>query len=88
MLAMRTGQPCVVHAVGGLRDTVEDKVNGFVFSGDTPILQADNFVAAVSRALQLKVADPSAWKALREHAAGQRFSWATAAECYEKELYV
>lgn len=24
MLAMRDGQPCVVHAVGGLRDTVED----------------------------------------------------------------
>jgi len=28
MLAMRDGQPCVVHAVGGLRDTVQDMLNG------------------------------------------------------------
>jgi starch synthase len=88
MLAMRAGQPCVVHAVGGLKDTVEDTVNGYVFSGDTPMLQADDFVATVHRALQLKTADPVAWKALREHAASRRFSWAVAAESYEQELYV
>jgi starch synthase len=88
MLAMRAGQPCVVHAVGGLKDTVEDKVNGYAFAGDTPLLQADDFVATVCRALQLKTADPAAWKALREHAATRRFSWAVAAESYERELYV
>ena len=29
MLAMRSGQPCVVHAVGGLKDTVRNGVSGF-----------------------------------------------------------
>ena len=31
MLAMRAGQPCLVHGVGGLKDTVEDGVTGFCF---------------------------------------------------------
>src|SRR6056300_946863 len=37
MLAMRAGQPCLVHAVGGLLDTVTDGSDGFVFSGDNPL---------------------------------------------------
>jgi len=88
MLAMRAGQPCVVHAVGGLKDTIENDVDGFEFAGDTPLLQADNFASSVKRALQLKSADPAAWKVLREHAASRRFSWSVAAERYEQELYV
>jgi len=31
MLAMREGQPCLVHAVGGLKDTVSHGSNGFTF---------------------------------------------------------
>ena len=31
MLAMRDCQPCVVHAIGGLKDTVHDGVTGFTF---------------------------------------------------------
>ncbi|MGR8918799.1 MAG: glycogen synthase, partial [Gammaproteobacteria bacterium] len=41
MLALRAGQPCLVHAVGGLRDTVTAGVNGFVFGGDSLTAQAD-----------------------------------------------
>ena len=41
MLALRAGQPCLVHHVGGLRDTVKDNGTGFVFSGETPTEQAD-----------------------------------------------
>ena len=33
MLAMRVGQPCLVHRVGGLADTVKNNRNGFVFTG-------------------------------------------------------
>ena len=54
MLAMRDLQPCVVHAVGGLKDTVQDGVNGFSFTGDSPAEQAQNFVAKVAGALALK----------------------------------
>ncbi len=87
MLAMRAGQPCVVHGVGGLRDTVEDGVTGFVFDGNTPAQQADAFVAATDRALSLKSRLPEEWARLRERAAAQRFSWELAAESYEKHLY-
>ena len=41
---LRDGQPCVVHAVGGLKDTVEHMVTGFVFDGEAEKDQAENFV--------------------------------------------
>ena len=52
---MRAGQLCVVHGVGGLVDTVEDDVTGFVFDGATPGTQAANFASAVDCALQMKI---------------------------------
>jgi starch synthase len=87
MLAMRAAQPCVVHAVGGLRDTVEDDRTGFTFGGDAPVEQAENFVAAVRRALLVKSGDPDHWLRIRERAAAQRFSWSASAKQYIGELY-
>ena len=43
MLAMRRGQPCVAHAIGGLRDTIRDGETGFLFDGSMPDVQADAF---------------------------------------------
>ena len=59
MLAMRSGQPCVVHGVGGLRDTIEDGVTGFMFGGETSREQADNFTATTLAALEQRAADPA-----------------------------
>ena len=87
MLAMRAGQPCVVHAVGGLKDTVSDGVSGFVFDGETPAEQAENFVACVDTALSLKQADTEGWQEICIHAAAQRFSWEVAALAYRDGLY-
>jgi starch synthase len=87
MLAMRAGQPCVVHAVGGLKDTVKDGVTGFRFDGDTPREQAENFVTAVQTALCIKQHDPEQWQAIRGNAARQRFTWGEAASSYKKDLY-
>jgi starch synthase len=87
MLAMRAGQPCVVHEVGGLKDTVSDGLNGFSFAGDWPAVQADNFIATVRRALKLKAGKPERWAKLKAQAAATRFSWDTAAISYEKNLY-
>ncbi len=87
MLALRAGQPCVVHGVGGLADTVEDGETGFVFHGDTPARQAQGLVAAVQRALHLADTQPGAWSALREAAAAQRFSWDLAARRTIERLY-
>ena len=87
MLAMRAGQPCVVHGVGGLRDTVEHQETGFVFSGNTAEAQADNFVAATREALDWRSDDPAGWKAMCERARRQRFSWKLCAERTVRELY-
>jgi starch synthase len=87
MLAMRSGQPCVVHAVGGLRDTVEHDVTGFVFDGSSRVEKADDFVGCVNRALALKRADPRRWAGIRTRAAAQRYTWARAAAQYQEEVY-
>lgn len=87
MLAMRAGQPCVVHAVGGLKDTVDNNVTGFVFTGATPRDQAENFVSTVQVALTIKRDEASRWRDICRHAADQRFSWEVAAKTYNQELY-
>ncbi|MBT8082493.1 MAG: glycogen/starch synthase [Gammaproteobacteria bacterium] len=87
MLAMRSGQPCVVHGVGGLRDTVRHGVTGFVFDGDTADAQADDFVAATRAALALRAGYADSWKAIRRRAKAQRFSWELAAQRTIDELY-
>jgi len=87
MLAMRAGQPCVVHAVGGLKDTVKDGVTGFVFNGSTPAQQAENFVRTVLGAIAVKSTDQQRWQDICNHAAAERFSWKTAADSYRASLY-
>ncbi len=87
MLAMRAGQPVVAHAVGGLRDTVEDGVTGFLFAGDTPGRQAEKFTEAVARALALRANESEAWQNLRREAAARRFDWASCARETIAKLY-
>ena len=87
MLALRAGQPCLVHHVGGLRDTVEDNRTGFVFTGDNPTAQADALVSTVQRALNQFQKKSSQWKKMRKAAAAARFEWAASIDAYIKQLY-
>ena len=87
MLAMRATQPCVVHGVGGLKDTVENNRSGFVFAGQTPQQQAENFVATVRRALTLKTDKNDEWQKICIRAASARFSWAKSAQQTIEQLY-
>lgn len=87
MLAMRCAQPCVVHGVGGLKDTVEDGITGFVFDGHSPSAQADDFVKTTVRALALRSDDPIGWQSICRTAAARRFDWASCAEKTIKTLY-
>jgi starch synthase len=86
MLAMRAGQPCLVHAVGGLVDTVRDGDTGFCFYGDSPNDQAGAMLARLHDALTLRAQEP-AWRALCQRAAAERFTWDTVARQYEALLY-
>jgi starch synthase len=88
MLAMRRGQPCVVHAVGGLKDTVIDGVNGFQFGGETLAAKVTDFVRVTGKALKLRENSPEAWGRMTTEAARARFTWEKSAEQYADLMYV
>lgn len=87
MLAMRAGQPCLVHAVGGLVDTVEDGVNGFCFGGSSDPARATALLERLETALRLRRQQPRRWRALVEAARAARFQWSDAARACEVRLY-
>jgi starch synthase len=87
MLAMRAGTPCLVHAVGGLADTVSDGVNGFAFRGDSLPEQAGNFVEQFDAVKKLKKDKPPKWNEICRAAAAARFSWDDTAETMLEQIY-
>lgn len=88
MIAMKYGTAPIVHAVGGLADTVQDfdsqtkQGNGFSFTG----LTVDNLVATVGRALNV-YRDQGLWRALQRNAMKTDFSWDKSAQDYETKAY-
>jgi starch synthase len=82
MLAMRAGQPCVVHATGGLKDTVVDGKTGWTFDGETTVIQARNFLARFINAFDGAKAGTKRFVKIGEAAAKVRFTWDTAAGQY------
>jgi starch synthase len=87
MLAMRAGQPCLVHGVGGLNDTVIDDVNGFMFRGETWERQGQHLIERFQDVLQLAEESPNTLTSLSKAAAKARFTWASVAEAYLARLY-
>ncbi|UCH48564.1 MAG: glycogen/starch synthase [Betaproteobacteria bacterium] len=87
MLAMRAGQPCLVHLVGGLKDTVKPGINGFGFDGKSLVQQADGLLDALADALALRANHPRRWSTIRKAAARARFLWRSNAENCLNLLY-
>jgi len=87
MLAMREGQPCLVHGVGGLNDTVKDNVSGFSFHGDSLAEQAANMLKCFAKAKTLKQERGEQWKEIGNNAANERFLWRHSAEQYISDIY-
>lgn len=85
LLAMREGQPCLVHAVGGLCDTVTEDT-GFVFDGDDEATKVQAASTSFAAALAERV-DEERWAKRRTLAAANRFSWSAAAVSYQRDLY-
>ncbi len=77
MNAMRYGTVPVVHATGGLKDTVppcdENGQGGLGFTFQS--YNADDFLAAVKRALSLYNNNREGFQALQHHEMCQDFSW-------------
>ncbi len=87
MLAMRDGQPCLAHGVGGLKDTIRDGVDGFSFEGDTIREQVDGFVAAFQRAMEIKRGNATEWRRICREAYHARFLWKDSVTQYIEKLY-
>ncbi|MDT8440041.1 MAG: glycogen synthase GlgA [Desulfuromonadales bacterium] len=83
LIALRYGSLPVVHATGGLRDTICDpqhdpaRANGFTFE----IFSRAELLAAVERALDF-YRQQAHWQQLRRQAMQQNFSWSRAAGDY------
>ena len=83
MLAMRAGQPCVVHGVGGLIDTVRHGETGWVFGGETGEQQCAELIATFREAFAEAKRPSPRYKAIAAAAAAARFTWDDAALRYE-----
>lgn len=83
MLAMRAGQPCLVHAVGGLRDTISNGVNGYSFDGDTLEAQCRALLASFRAAYKASAGRESSWRQVSAAASAARYTWEKAAIAYE-----
>jgi starch synthase len=84
LIALRYGSVPLVHATGGLADTIRDprqhpaRANGFVFGEfSVPAL-----LETLDRLLILRSADPAGWQALVKRGMRQDFSWQRAADSY------
>lgn len=89
MYSLRYGTLPVVHAIGGLKDTVREfpldaledapaqEANGFVFHSP----EANELHAAIGRAIHA-YHQPKAWKKLQLNAMNQDFSWEQSAQSY------
>ena len=84
--SQRYGTPPIVHATGGLADSVVDctpqtlkdgSASGFVFNGMT----AENLLATIQRAVGL-YKDHHNWKVLCKNCMAKDFSWETSAAAY------
>ena len=84
MNAMRYGTVPVVHATGGLKDTVppadENGEGGLGFTFQS--YNADDFLASLKRCLNLYNHNPEGFRALQRRDMEQDFSWDVPAERY------
>lgn len=87
MMAMRYGQPCLAHAVGGLKDTITDNIDGFLFSGVSQESQASHLVDRVEEILKQRTEHPEAYQRVSDAARTKRFTWDSVAKNYIEQLY-
>lgn len=87
MLAMRNGQPCLVHHTGGLKDTVSHLKTGFSFRGNTFEAQKSDFLKVFKLALELFFNEPHKWGQMQKSAALERFTWEKSVVNYYTLLY-
>lgn len=87
MLAMRNGNPCLVHHTGGLRDTVEHLKTGFAFDGGSYEEKIQSMLTSFDLALDIFDNDKPRWKKIQAAAKRKRFTWKKSVDEYYEALY-
>jgi len=87
MLAMRNGNPCLVHHTGGLVDTVEHMVTGFSFDGESYEDKIAAMLSCFDETLDVFLHDKPKWKQIRSSAKKMRFTWKKSVDAYYEMLY-
>jgi len=82
IIAQQNGALPIVHATGGLRDTVKDGETGFCFFRYGP----GEFAQVIERAHKTFATEPATWDAMRRRVMDLDYSWHRSAEAYV-ELY-
>jgi starch synthase len=77
MIAMRYGCVPVVHATGGLKDTVNEGRTGFLFQA----ADGGSMLAALRRALNI-YSNPVEWEQIQRRGMQKDFSWKRSAARY------
>lgn len=87
MLSMSHGQPCLAHAVGGLKDTIKDGQTGYLFDGNSMTEQATALVERFDEILTQREYQPEKFTAISNAAMAEKFQWHDSAKRYLSELY-
>ena len=82
MIAMRYGCVPVVRATGGLADTVQDGITGFMFYD----YNWESFWQALQRAIYIYNVDRGSWQQIQQNGMMADFSWSRSALGYQ-QLY-
>lgn len=86
MKAMRYGCLPIASAVGGLKDTIRDGYNGFLFSGSSHQEKTTALLSSIETALRLYEKDKQSLLQMQKNAMRTDFSWKRAAENYLRLL--
>lgn len=82
LIAMRYGSVPVVRATGGLKDTVKEGDNGFLFNRYASTVM----LTGLQRAIKMYQTQPKHWQKLMQHGMTADYSWKASAKLYS-ELY-
>ena len=80
MIAMKYGTLPIAHAVGGLKDTIQDGKNGILYEN----YDSSAFVQAVERTYRVYKEEASQWGRMVLNAMKEDFSWNRSAQEYVK----
>lgn len=79
LIAMRYGTVPIVNKTGGLIDTVEADVNGFIFEHSH-----GDFINSLKKAVHLRTTHPDSWKRLVREGMSRGSDWKIPAQQYSK----